>query len=142
MTPILVKRLRPGARLPARATPASTGLDLYACLDGSIEVGPDPVLVPTGVAIEVPAGLDAQVRPRSGLARQGVIATFGTIDADYRGEVLVTMYTVGNRPPHMVRDGDRVAQLVIARVEPVTLVEVSELSTTDRGVGGLGSTGR
>lgn len=137
-----VIRLRPGARLPARATPGSTGLDLYACLDAPVSIGADPVRVATGLAIEAPAGMDLQVRPRSGLAARGVIATFGTVDADYRGEVMVTLYTIGGRAPHVVHDGDRIAQLVAARTEPVEVREVDRLSPTDRGEGGHGSTGR
>ncbi|MCS7276656.1 MAG: dUTP diphosphatase [Dehalococcoidia bacterium] len=137
-----VKRLRPGARLPSRATEGSAGLDLYACLEGELTLGPDPVLVPTGIAIELPPGYEAQVRPRSGLSAQGVAVAFGTIDADYRGEVLVTMYTVGTRPPYTVRHGDRIAQLVVARVEAPRIEEAEELSPTGRGPGGHGSTGR
>ena len=137
-----VRLLRPGARLPARGTALASGFDIYACLDGEITVGQHPVVVPTGLAFEVPPGLDAQFRPRSGLARQGVMSTFGTLDADYRGEVLITMYTVAPGIEHVVRNGDRVAQLVVARLVPVEFVEVTELSTTARGSGGHGSTGR
>lgn len=143
--PVLrVKRLRPGARLPRRATPGSTGFDLYACLEGAgtMEVGPQPVLVPTGIALEAPPGLDVQVRPRSGLAAQGVMAAFGTIDSDYRGEVLVTMYTLPYRGPHTVRHGDRIAQLVVSRTAQVSIQEAAELSPSARGPGGHGSTGR
>ena len=138
-----VRRLRPGARLPQRATPGSTGLDLFACIEqgGTIELGRDPVLVPTGIAIEVPAGYDAQVRPRSGLSAKGVGATFGTIDSDYRGEVLVTMYLFGALESYSVRDGERIAQLVIARRADLPVVEVEALSETGRGAGGHGSTG-
>ena len=137
-----VKRLRPGARLPTRATAGAAGLDLYACLEGELTLGPDPVLVPTGIAIELPPGYEAQVRPRSGLSAQGVAVAFGTIDADYRGEVLVTMYTVGTRPPYTVRPGDRIAQLVLARVVTLPVVESEELSPSGRGAGGHGSSGR
>jgi dUTP pyrophosphatase len=139
---LLVRRLRIGARLPARATPDSTGLDLYACLESPVEVGPAPVLIPTGVAIEVPPGIDAQIRPRSGLASRGVLATFGTVDADYRGELLVALYTVGQREPHVVHDGDRIAQLVLGRADLIEPVEVESLTETERGALGHGSTGR
>jgi dUTP pyrophosphatase len=139
---IRVKRLRDGARLPFRATSGATGYDLYACLDGDLVVGQEPVRVPTGVAIEAPEGYDVQIRPRSGLSAQGVMATLGTIDADYRGELLVTMYVLAYRHPHTVRDGDRIAQLVISRVADVSLEEVRELASTERGAGGHGSTGR
>jgi dUTP pyrophosphatase len=138
-----VRRLRPSARLPQRATPGSTGLDLFACIEGagSIELGRDPVLMPTGIAIEVPPGYDAQVRPRSGLAAKGVGVTFGTIDSDYRGEVLVTMYLFGALDSHTIRHGDRIAQLVISRRADLPVVEVEALSETERGPGGHGSTG-
>jgi dUTP pyrophosphatase len=138
-----VRRLRPTARLPQRATPGSTGLDLFACIEGagSIKLGRDPVLVPTGIAIEVPPGYDAQVRPRSGLSAKGVGVTFGTIDSDYRGEVLVTMYLFGALDSHIIRHGDRIAQLVISRRADLPVVEVEALSETERGPGGHGSTG-
>ena len=142
--PVLkVQRLRPAARLPQRATPGSAGLDLYACIEdqGCSDVGHDPVLVPTGIAIELPPGYEAQVRPRSGLSAQGVAVTFGTIDADYRGEVLVTMYVFGSRSSFTVRHGDRIAQLVIARLANLDVEETAELSKTKRGTGGHGSSG-
>ena len=142
-TILKVRRLRPGARLPQRATPGSTGLDLFACIEaaGSIELGRDPVLVPTGIAIELPPGYDAQVRPRSGLSAKGVGVTFGTIDSDYRGEVLVTMYVFGSHESYTVRHGDRIAQLVIAHLADLPVVEAQALSPTERGQGGHGSTG-
>jgi dUTP pyrophosphatase len=138
-----VRRLRPEAKLPQRATPGSTGLDLFACIEatGSIELRRDPVLVPTGIAIEVPPGYDAQVRPRSGLSAKGVGVAFGTIDSDYRGEVLVTMYLFGSRCSYTIRHGDRIAQLVIGRWADLPVVEVEALSETERGAAGHGSTG-
>ena len=136
-----VQRLRPGARLPERATPGSTGYDLYACPDGEMVIGQEPALVPTGIALEAPPGYDVQVRPRSGLSSKGVQVTFGTIDSDYRGEVLVTMYVLPYREPHVVRPGDRIAQLVIGRTAEVTIVEAEALSASERGSGGHGSTG-
>ena len=139
-----VRRLRPEAQVPRRASAGSSGLDLVACLPerGAIELSPDPTRIPTGIAIELPFGYDAQVRPRSGLAAQGVMVAFGTVDADYRGELLVTMYVYGSRPSFMIHHGDRIAQLVIARLAPVEIVETDELSRTERGAGGFGSTGR
>ncbi|MBI2861339.1 MAG: dUTP diphosphatase [Chloroflexi bacterium] len=137
-----VQRLRPDSRLPNRATPTASGYDLFACLEeGELTIGPDPVLVPTGIAIEVPIGYDAQVRPRSGLSSRGVGVAFGTIDSDYRGEVLVTMYVFGNRQSYTVRHGDRIAQLVISRLADLSVQAVEELSPTERGTGGHGSTG-
>ena len=138
---IRVQRLRPDARLPERATPGATGFDLYACLDRELEIGQEPVKVPTGIAIETPAGYDVQIRPRSGLSSKGVIATFGTIDADYRGELLVTMYVLPYRGPHAIRPGDRIAQLVVGRIADVALEEAGELSASARGAAGHGSTG-
>ena len=139
---IRVRLLRPEARLPERATPGSTGFDLYACLEtGELEVGPEPVLVPTGVALEAPPGLDVQVRPRSGLSARGVMVVLGTIDSDYRGELLVTMYVLPHRQPHTVRHGDRVAQMVVSRTVDVALQEAGELTSTQRATGGHGSTG-
>jgi dUTP pyrophosphatase len=136
-----VRTLRPGARLPVRATPDATGLDLHACLDAPLTLGPAPQMVPCGIAIEFPAGFDVQVRPRSGLSARGVGVAFGTIDADYRGELLVTMWTFGGAA-HEVHDGDRIAQLVVSAVVGARVVEVGELSPTSRGEAGHGSTGR
>ena len=143
--PILlrVRLLRDGAMLPQRHTANASGFDLHACLpNGEMTVGPDPVRVPTGVAIEAPPGCDVQLRPRSGLSARGVIGTFGTIDADYRGELFVTLYTVGTRGPHRVAHGDRIGQLVIARLAEVEWEVTDSLSETERGAGGHGSTGR
>lgn len=138
-----VLRLRAGARLPVRATATASGLDLFAHLPegGTLELGPDPVLVPTGIAVEFPAGFDLQVRPRSGLARRGVMVAYGTVDADYRGELFVTMYTLGSLRGFTIHDGDRIAQLVLGRLADVAVVETDILSDTDRGAGGHGSTG-
>ncbi|MDO8615077.1 MAG: dUTP diphosphatase [Dehalococcoidia bacterium] len=143
-----VKLLRPGARIPVRATPGATGYDLVACLPAgpdagaALEVGQAPVRVPTGIAIEAPDGWDVQIRPRSGLSVQGVMAVFGTIDSDFRGELLVTMYVLPYRGPHAVRHGDRIAQLVVSRIAEVSLEVAEELSATARDAGGHGSTGR
>lgn len=137
-----VLRLRPGARLPVRSTPAASGFDLHACLDAPLALGPAPRMVPTGIAIEFPPGFDVQVRPRSGLSAKGVGVALGTIDADYRGEVLVTMWTFGGLASYELGDGDRIAQLAITQLAPVDIVEASELSQTSRGDGGHGSTGR
>ncbi len=143
MDEIGVKLLRAGARLPQRASEHASGHDLYACLpDGPVTVGTVPVRIPTGLALAVPRGLDAQIRPRSGLASAGVLATFGTLDADYRGEVFVTLYTTSSAITHTVRDGDRIAQLVVTRLASVAFALRDELSGTARGSGGHGSTGR
>ena len=138
-----VVRLRPGAHLPARESSLATGFDLHACVEGDpIEVESVPVLVPTGIAIAAPAGYDLQVRPRSGLSSRGVLAVLGTLDADYRGEVFVTLYRLPDTPPHTIHDGDRIAQLVVARHVEAEWVEVEVLDPTERGDRGHGSTGR
>ncbi len=138
-----VKLLHPDARLPRKATAHASGFDLYACLpDGPLSVGNEPVLIPTGIACAVPPGLDAQVRPRSGLASRGVMGVFGTLDADYRGELIVTLYTLTPGIEHVVEHGDRIAQLVIARLADVEFTPVESLPETERGAGGHGSTGR
>jgi dUTP diphosphatase len=139
---IKVKLLRAGAQLPTRGTPGASGLDLYACLDADIDLHPDVTLVPTGIAVEVPRGFEVQVRPRSGLARRGVNVILGTVDSDYRGEVFVNMHTIGTLQSYRIQNGDRIAQLVVARVEMLPVVEIEELSDSARGEGGFGSTGR
>jgi dUTP pyrophosphatase len=129
--------------MPVRATPAASGLDLFACLPGaaSLVLGHHPVLIPTGIALEIPPGFDAQIRPRSGLSSKGVGVALGTIDSDYRGEVLVTMYVFGSQDSFSIRNGDRIAQLVLSRLAELPVVEAEELSPTARGSGGHGSTG-
>ena len=97
--------------------------------------------MPPGIAIALPPGYEAQVRPRSGLSAKGVGVTFGTIDSDYRGEVLITMYLFGSLASYTVRHGDRIAQLVIARWADLPVVEAEALSATERGPSGHGSTG-
>jgi len=139
---VRVRLLRAGAQLPRAQTEHASGLDLHACLEGgSLTVGAEPTLVPTGLAMAVPPGIDAQVRPRSGLSSRGVLAVLGTLDADYRGEVLVTMYCLPGAAPYEVHDGDRIAQLVLTRLEPASFIEVDVLDDTARGDGGHGSTG-
>lgn len=143
---IKVKRLRADARLPERATPGSAGFDVYADLGGEGEtlgLGTMPVLVPTGIALEIPAGYEVQVRPRSGLSRKGIEVAFGTVDADYRGELLVNMAVrATSAEPPTIHHGDRIAQIVVAPVVAAVLEEVADLSPTRRGHGGFGSTGR
>lgn len=138
-----IRRLRAAARLPLQATQGASGFDLFACLEdpASLDLSPDPCLVPTGIAIEVPPGYDATVRPRSGLSLRGVGVSFGTIDSDYRGEIFVTMYVFGSRTSHRIQHGDRIAQLVVARLAALPLIEDVTLSPTERGSAGHGSTG-
>jgi len=139
-----IKKLRPHAIFPQRATPGATGLDLFACIDddGVVALGTQPRLVGTGIAIEVPRGYDVQIRPRSGLSSKGVGVTLGTVDSDYRGEVMVTMYLFSPGAGFEVKHGDRIAQMVISKVADLPAIEVDELTPTERGGGGHGSTGR
>ncbi len=131
--------------LPAYSTPLSAGMDLRANLDEPLTLKPGQrQLVPTGLRIALPEGYEAQVRPRSGLAlRHGVtvLNTPGTIDADYRGEVGVILINLGGEP-FVVNDGERIAQMVIARHERAELEEAETLEQTERGEGGFGHTGR
>ena len=139
-----VKKLYPSAQIPQRGSQYASGFDLFACIerDGSILVGRCPKLISTGIALEIPPGYDVQVRPRSGLSSKGVGVAFGTIDSDYRGEIMVTMYLFGDYSSFKINHGDRIAQLVIGRLADVSVEEVEELSETKRGAGGHGSTGR
>ena len=128
--------------MPRRQSALASGFDLHACLEsGPLRVEELPVLVPTGLAIAAPPGSDVQVRPRSGLSARGVMAVFGTLDADYRGEIFVTMYCLPGSTPYDVQDGDRIAQLVVAWLSEVDWLVVDELDLTGRGEGGHGSTG-
>ena len=130
--------------LPHYATPQSAGMDLRANLDEPIMLKPlGRVLVKTGIFMELPMGYEAQVRPRSGLAfKKGitVLNTPGTIDADYRGEVGVILVNLSNKD-FVIEDGERVAQMVIAKHEQPSWEEVEVLIETERGAGGFGSTG-
>ena len=139
-----IKKLRSSAILPQCATPGATGLDLFACIDGDgvIALGTHPRLVGTGIAIEVPRGYDVQIRPRSGLSAKGIGVTLGTVDSDYRGEVMVTMYLFSPGAGFEVKHGDRIAQMVVSKIADLPTVEVDELTPTERGGGGHGSTGR
>ena len=138
-----IQRLHEDAKLPERATEGASGLDLYAYLGGGqLALPRNPVRVPTGIALEIPPGYDVQVRPRSGLLLKGVGIGFGTIDSDYRGEVLVTMWIFSANGAHTVRHGDRIAQLVVTKLGELPLLEVDELAPSTRGAGGHGSTGQ
>ena len=130
--------------LPQYATPQSAGMDLRANLDEPVTLQPlERRLIPTGLHIALPAGYEAQVRPRSGLAlKKGitVLNTPGTIDADYRGEIGVVLINL-SQEPFVVNDGERIAQMVIARHEQGTFIPVEVLDETERGEGGYGHTG-
>lgn len=131
--------------LPEYATTASAGLDLRANLDSPVTLQPlERKLIPTGLYIALPEGCEAQIRPRSGLAlKHGIslLNTPGTIDADYRGEIGVILVNISNEP-FEVRDGERIAQMVIARYELVEWEPAESLDATERGAGGFGHTGR
>jgi dUTP pyrophosphatase len=133
-----------GLELPAYQSDGAAGLDLTAALERTLTLRPGArALVPTGLVLELPPGFEAQVRPRSGLAlRHGitVLNSPGTIDADYRGEVMVLLVNLGEEP-FAIRRGERIAQLVVARAERVELHERAAASATRRGAGGFGSTG-
>ncbi len=130
--------------LPAYETAASAGMDLRASIDGEIVLKPlGRALVPTGLFIELPVGFEAQVRPRSGLAiKKGVtvLNTPGTIDADYRGEIMVIMVNLSDEE-YVIKDGDRIAQMIVSAHEKAEWVQVDTLIPTERGAGGFGHTG-
>jgi dUTP pyrophosphatase len=141
---VQVMRLRPDAILPRYMTELAAGMDLCAALDAPLQLAPGArCLVPTGIALAIPAGFEGQVRPRSGLAlRQGLtlLNTPGTIDADYRGEIGVIVVNHGAQEVVLVH-GDRIAQLIIAPVQRATLRLVDSLDQTERNAGGFGHTG-
>lgn len=131
--------------LPQYATPLSAGLDLRANIDSPITLHPlQRCLVPTGLYMALPAGYEAQVRPRSGLAiKKGitVLNSPGTIDADYRGEICIILINLSNEP-FIIEDGERVAQMVIARHEQAEWEDTDTLDDTERGAGGFGHSGK
>ncbi|RYY38340.1 MAG: dUTP diphosphatase [Chitinophagaceae bacterium] len=146
MTPVAVPiRNESPWPLPAYATPGSAGLDLRAFLESPLTFTPlQRVLVPTGLYIELPAGYEAQVRPRSGLAwKQGItcLNTPGTIDSDYRGEIRVLLINL-DAASQVIQPGERIAQLVLQRVEQIQWVPVAALNGSERQEGGFGSTGK
>ena len=134
-----------GAILPSYKTSGSAGADICALLDEPkiLKVG-ERFAVPTGLSFEIPEGYEIQIRPRSGLAIKNgitVLNTPGTIDADYRGEICVILVNL-SADPFTINDGDRICQMVIARHETAEFIEVETLSTTERGEGGFGHTGK
>ena len=141
---VQIRRLRPEAKLPRYMSDGAAGLDLCACVAEPVILEPGRrAAIGTGVAMAIPAGYEGQVRPRSGLAARAgltVLNTPGTIDCDYRGEVMVLLINHGDAPA-TIASGMRIAQLVIAPVTRVSVAEVQTLSETARGGGGFGSTG-
>ncbi|MBI2087492.1 MAG: dUTP diphosphatase [Deltaproteobacteria bacterium] len=143
---IQIKRVRRGAKpvpLPAYSTAGSAGMDLTADLDGEVVIAPlERALIPTGIAVALPAGFEAQIRPRSGLAlNEGItlINSPGTIDSDYRGEIQVILVNLGKQPV-VIRPGQRMAQMVVQRVCRAHWQEVRELPSSKRQEGGFGHT--
>ena len=131
--------------LPRYATPQSAGMDVRANIDEAVVLRPlERAMIPTGLYIELPAGYEMQIRPRSGLAAKHGITVLnspGTIDADYRGEIRVILVNLSNEE-FRIEGGERIAQMVVARYEKVEWEEVEVLDATERGEGGFGSTGR
>ena len=144
MTKILIKRLSKEVSLPKYETSGSSGMDLAANIDANINIDPGKTaIIPTGLALSIPKGFEVQIRPRSGLAAKqkiSVLNTPGTIDADYRGEIKVILINLGQET-FKVEKGLRVAQMVVCPVVQAHLKEVDDLSETERGKGGFGSTG-
>ncbi len=143
MIQIELKPLNDRARIPRRMTRHAAGYDIYASIEKDITINPGEVkLVPTGIAIGIPEGYEAQIRPRSGLALKhgvGVLNSPGTIDSDYRGEIGVILFNFGTEP-FAVKPDTRIAQMIISRAETVDFFIVDELSDTERGAGGFGHT--
>jgi dUTP pyrophosphatase len=140
--PFKIQRLQENAIIPQRAYPSDSGMDLHCVENFTLLVG-EHALIKTGIAVEMPTGYELQIRPRSGLAlKQGitVLNSPGTIDASYRGEIGVILKNFDNEP-HSFKAGDKIAQMVISKVELVDFVEVDALNNSDRGKGGFGSTG-
>lgn len=138
-------QLEEGARVPSYGTAQAAGADLHAFLDHPITIGPhERAMVPTGIRMAIPEGYEVQIRPRSGLAAKHGITVLnspGTIDADYRGEVKVILINHSDEP-FTVNNGDRIAQMVIARCERADFAVCTDLDETARGEGGFGSTGK
>ena len=144
MTKILIKRLSKEVSLPKYETSGSSGMDLAANIDANISIDPGKTaIIPTGLALSIPKGFEVQIRPRSGLAAKqkiSVLNTPGTIDADYRGEIKVILINLGQES-FKVEKGLRIAHMVVCPIVQAQLKEVDDLSETERGKGGFGSTG-
>jgi dUTP pyrophosphatase len=144
MITVRVKKLDPAAKLPTRASAGAACFDVYA-LDGGPVDEKAVLVVHTGLVFEVPRGYEMQIRPRSGLAKKEgliIVNSPGTLDSDYRGELMILLRTFPRVGYYIVNPGDRIAQIKISEVPPVQFVETEELSVTERGDGGYGSTGR
>ena len=139
-----IKKINSKAIIPQFMTKHSAGMDIYACIDYRVTVKPmERVLISTGIAVSIPEGYELQIRPRSGLAiKHGItlLNTPGTIDADYRGEIKIILINLSNED-FTINHGDRIAQMVLNKVENFEIKLVENLDETDRGTGGFGSTG-
>lgn len=143
MIQVKVKKLTQTAKIPTKGSSGAAGWDVYADKFELKDAETCNVLkVRTGIAVELPEGYELQVRPRSGLSSKGVMAVFGTVDSDYRGEVCVLLHISKIHEEIKINQGDRIAQFVIQTVPQVEFVEVTELSDTQRGNNGFGSTGK
>lgn len=145
MVKVLVKKLDPNVELPKYKTEGSSGLDLMAFIDNPIKISPNTsALIPTGISVAISNDLEIQIRPRSGLAVKSsvtVLNTPGTIDSDYRGEIKIILFNHG-KEDFIIKNKDRVAQMIIVPVIKIEFEEVDELPNTIRGSGGFGSTGK
>ena len=144
MTKIKIKKLSNEVLTPKYETPGSSGMDIAAYINEDIIINSgDKALIPTGFSLSIPQGYEVQIRPRSGLAiKKGItiLNTPGTIDSDYRGEVKVVLINL-SKDKFTVQNGERIAQMVVCPIIQVSIEEVKELSETNRGIGGFGSTG-
>lgn len=145
MPKLLIKRLTPTAIIPAYKTDGAAGMDLHADIEETVVLKPgERRLIPCGIAIQLPLGYEAQIRPRSGLALKNgitVVNSPGTIDCDYRGPIGVILLNTSGSEGFIIGSGDRIAQMVIAPAVRVDVFEATDLDLTDRGEGGFGSTG-
>tara|TARA_B100000929_G_C15404159_1_gene385642 strand:- start:103 stop:540 length:438 start_codon:yes stop_codon:yes gene_type:complete len=145
MAKVLVKKLDPNVELPKYKTEGSSGLDLMAFIDNPIKISPNTsALVPTGISVAISNDLEIQIRPRSGLAAKSsvtVLNTPGTIDSDYRGEIKIILFNHG-KEDFIIKNKDRVAQMILVPIIKIEFEEVDELPNTIRGSGGFGSTGK
>ena len=145
MVKVLVKKLNPKVNLPSYKTSGSSGMDLMAFIEKPIKVLPNSSeIVPTGLSIAIPEDLEIQIRPRTGLAAKSkitILNTPGTIDSDYRGELKIILFNHSNEE-FIVKNGDRIGQIILMPVLKIEFEEVEELPNTIRGTGGFGSTGK
>ena len=145
MVKVLVKKLDPSVKLPEYKTEGASGMDLIAFVDETINIKPKTsALIPTGISVAFSEDYEIQIRPRSGLAAKNnisVLNTPGTIDSDYRGEIKVIIFNHGNND-FIVKNGDRIAQMILAPIMKMELEEAKNLPQTIRGKGGFGSTGK